>query len=558
MIDDYDAALQEAEQYALENNYLGADFDLQGDLDLNEAVKIADRARCNRDLLASGSEFRWIRLKPSHHLRPLWIIPSGDIYLEVTNPYFSVATDFLVAISEPESRPEFIHHYKLTPYSLYAAVSINLDTDIIIHTLERFSKVELPKEVLNFILKCTESHGKAKLVLKRNRLFVESRYASVLKSLLKLPAILKSRESSTTTLWELQVSQATRELTAESIALNEAEVEEEDPHAKAVNTADMYELELLERRVANVDDDDQEDELENAKGSSCAKTNRESKTGPDGGRKRRMGSHTINGYGNKEDTSKVRSFEIRPECIEKVKEAAMAFDCPLMEEYDFRGDLRNPNLPCNLKATTKVRSYQEKSLSKMFGNGRARSGIIVLPCGAGKTLTGITAACTIKKSCIIFCVNAVGVEQWIRSIKAFSTIKNEYIRRFTSKTKDDLHPSGATILVTTYNMMSYSKARSAEGVRVMDQVRRTDWGLIIMDEVHVVPAKMFRMALCYVNSHCKLGLTATLVREDNLIDDLNFLIGPKLYEANWLQLTSEGFLAKVICAEVSFLFVMFE
>ena len=250
--------------------------------------------------------------------------------------------------------------------------------------------------------------------------------------------------------------------------------------------------------------------------------------------------------------SKMINFEIRPECIEQVKEAAMAFDYPLMEEYDFRGDDHNPNLPFNLKATTKVRSYQEKSLSKMFGNGRARSGIIVLPCGAGKTLTGITAACTIKKSCIVFCINAVGVEQWIRSIKAFTNIQHEYIRRFTSKTKDDLHSSGATILITTYNMMSYSKSRSAEGMRVMEQVRRTDWGLIIMDEVHVVPAKMFRMALRYVKSHCKLGLTATLVREDNLIDDLNFLIGPKLYEANWLQLTSEGFLAKVLCAEVSF------
>ncbi|CAM9204005.1 unnamed protein product, partial [Choristocarpus tenellus] len=70
-------------------------------------------------------------------------------------------------------------------------------------------------------------------------------------------------------------------------------------------------------------------------------------------------------------------------------------DFPLMEEYDFRHDTINPSLKIDLKPNTKIRAYQEKSLSKMFGNGRARSGIIVLPCGAGKTLTGVTAASTI-------------------------------------------------------------------------------------------------------------------------------------------------------------------
>ena len=73
-------------------------------------------------------------------------------------------------------------------------------------------------------------------------------------------------------------------------------------------------------------------------------------------------------------------------------------DCryPLLEEYDFRGDVRNPNLQIDLRPSTVIRPYQEKSLSKMFGNGRARSGIIVLPCGAGKTLTGVTAASTVS------------------------------------------------------------------------------------------------------------------------------------------------------------------
>jgi superfamily II DNA or RNA helicase len=78
----------------------------------------------------------------------------------------------------------------------------------------------------------------------------------------------------------------------------------------------------------------------------------------------------------------------------------------MLEEYDFRNDTVNANLDIDLKPSTVIRPYQETSLSKMFGNGRARSGIIVLPCGAGKTLVGITAACTIKKSCLCLCTSS--------------------------------------------------------------------------------------------------------------------------------------------------------
>ena len=78
----------------------------------------------------------------------------------------------------------------------------------------------------------------------------------------------------------------------------------------------------------------------------------------------------------------------------------------MLEEYDFKNDTINANLDIDLKPATTIRPYQETSLSKMFGNGRARSGIIVLPCGAGKTLVGITAACTIKKSCLVLCTSS--------------------------------------------------------------------------------------------------------------------------------------------------------
>lgn len=102
----------------------------------------------------------------------------------------------------------------------------------------------------------------------------------------------------------------------------------------------------------------------------------------------------------------VHSFEVAADKMEDVRRRCKDIDLPALEEYDFRNDTTNANLDIQLKPMTVIRPYQETSLAKMFGNGRARSGIIVLPCGAGKTLVGITAACTIKKSTLVLCTSA--------------------------------------------------------------------------------------------------------------------------------------------------------
>ena len=80
---------------------------------------------------------------------------------------------------------------------------------------------------------------------------------------------------------------------------------------------------------------------------------------------------------------------------------------------------------------------------------------------------------------------------------------------------------------------------------MMDFITKQEWGFILLDEVHVVPADMFRKVLTIIPAHCKLGLTATLVREDEKIESLNYLIGPKLYEANWMDLAKNGHIATV-------------
>lgn len=134
-----------------------------------------------------------MELKPDNASRPLWVAPNGHIFLESFSPVYKHAHDFLIAISEPVCRPEHIHEYKLTAYSLYAAVSVGLQTHDIIEYLKRLSKTTIPDGIIEFIKLCTLSYGKVKLVLKHNKYFVESPHPEVLQKLLKDPVIQECR-----------------------------------------------------------------------------------------------------------------------------------------------------------------------------------------------------------------------------------------------------------------------------------------------------------------------------------------------------------------------------
>ena len=105
---------------------------------------------------------------------------------------------------------------------------------------------------------------------------------------------------------------------------------------------------------------------------------------------------------------------------------------PMLEEYDFKNDEVNAALPIDLKPHVVLRPFQQKSMSKMFGNGRARSGIIVLPCGAGKSLVGVAAAARVKKSCLVLCTSSVSVDQWRHQFKLWSNLQDHQIVRCAS------------------------------------------------------------------------------------------------------------------------------
>ncbi|XP_040581556.1 general transcription and DNA repair factor IIH helicase/translocase subunit XPB [Lepeophtheirus salmonis] len=480
-------------------------------------VEETEETNANEDEFGAKDFRSQMVLRPDHESRPLWVAPNGHIFLETFSPVYKHAHDFLIAISEPVCRPEVIHEYKLTSYSLYAAVSVGLQTSDIIEYIARLSKSTLPEGIVKYIQMCTLSYGKVKLVLKHNKYFVESNFPECLQKLLKDPVIqqcrLKRNDVTTTTDLGQEDELIHEEITKTNIPqfvstvntkkTSEEKTEEESKiNEKAVpeDITDFYE---------KLDADEDEDEAA---------------------------------------TTKTVSFEVDQEKLEVLQKRTMELDFPLLAEYDFRNDTLNPDINIDLKPMAVLRPYQEKSLRKMFGNGRARSGVIVLPCGAGKSLVGVTACCTVRKKAMVLCNSGVSVEQWKQQFKMWSTADDAMICRFTSDAKDK--PMGCAILITTFNMITHTQKRSWEAEQTMKWIQDQEWGIMVLDEVHTIPAKMFRRVLTQVHSHSKLGLTATLVREDDKIADLNFLIGPKLYEANWLELQKEGFIARVQCAEV--------
>ncbi|KAL1949304.1 hypothetical protein VTO73DRAFT_8185 [Trametes versicolor] len=457
-------------------------------------------------------DFSWLHLKTDHASRPLWISPEdGHIILEAFSPIAEQAQDFLVAISEPVSRPAFIHEYKLTHYSLYAAVSVGLQTEDIIEVLNRLSKVPVPDSIADYIRERTLSYGKVKLVLKHNRYFVESSHPETLQILLKDKIIREARVH--TQVVDTSIRAATFTTSKAPVkgnlvipGIKEGEKKKDDLLTNGKNGS-KTDAELF-TSVVGVDNDEVD-----------------------------------------EDDDNVHAFEIDDAKIDDVKKRCNELEYPMLEEYDFRNDTVNANLDIDLKPSTVIRSYQETSLSKMFGNGRARSGIIVLPCGAGKTLVGITAACTIKKSCLVLCTSSVSVMQWRQQFMQWSNVTDKQIAVFTAESKEKFAGESG-IVVSTYSMVANTHNRSHESKKMMEFLTSREWGFILLDEVHVVPAAMFRRVVTTIKAHAKLGLTATLVREDDKIADLNYMIGPKLYEANWMDLAAKGHIANVQCAEV--------
>jgi DNA excision repair protein ERCC-3 len=192
-----------------------------------------------------------------------------------------------------------------------------------------------------------------------------------------------------------------------------------------------------------------------------------------------------------------------------------------------------------------IRQYQHEAATVFHAGGSARggSGVIVLPCGAGKTIVGIEVMSMLKTHALILTTNTIAVRQWQQELKDKTDIVEEDIGEYTGEVKN-IRP----ITITTYQILTYRKRKTDPFVH-FDLFSASNWGLVIYDEVHLLPAPVFRVT-AEIQARRRLGLTATLIREDHKEDEVFSLIGPKKYDVPWKVLEKQGWIATAHCIEV--------
>src|SRR6476661_1550593 len=206
---------------------------------------------------------------------------------------------------------------------------------------------------------------------------------------------------------------------------------------------------------------------------------------------------------------------------------------------DYAGYVDGEAHPISLdQSTWHLRNYQQEAADSFWHGG---SGVVVLPCGAGKTLVGAAAMAHAQATTLILVTNTVSARQW----------KDELVRR-TSLTEDEIGEySGAVkeirpVTIATYQVLTTRRKGVYPHLELLDA---RDWGLIVYDEVHLLPAPIFRMT-ANLQARRRLGLTATLVREDGREGEVFSLIGPKRYDAPWKDIEAQGYIAPADCVEV--------
>lgn len=206
---------------------------------------------------------------------------------------------------------------------------------------------------------------------------------------------------------------------------------------------------------------------------------------------------------------------------------------------------KGEHVDMNLISTFTARDYQETAVNSFLGSGERGTGFgtIVLPCGSGKTIVGLLAMARLKTRTLILCPNVQSVHQWMREIAEKTDIPEDMVGEYSGDSKE-IKP----ITVSTYQILTYRKP-GCEDYLHFSLLRDGKWGFIIYDEVHMLPAPVFRIT-AELQSIYRLGLTATLIREDGREDEVFSLVGPKRFDTPWSELAERGYIAQAYCHEI--------
>lgn len=230
------------------------------------------------------------------------------------------------------------------------------------------------------------------------------------------------------------------------------------------------------------------------------------------------------------------AFRIQPWARGQVKQELLKLGWPA---EDFAGYAAGTPHEISLgTGDWKIRDYQTKAVEKFWEGG---SGVVVLPCGAGKTIVGAAAMATAKTNTLILVTNTVSARQWKAELLKRTTLTEEEIGEYSGSLKE-VKP----VTIATYQILTTKRKAEYAHLALLNA---NDWGLIVYDEVHLLPAPIFKMT-ADLQARRRLGLTATLVREDGKEGDVFSLIGPKRFDAPWKEIEAQGYIAPAACFEV--------
>jgi DNA excision repair protein ERCC-3 len=373
---------------------------------------------------------------------PLVVQSDKTVLLEVQNDLYPDARDALARFAELEKSPEYIHTYRITPLSLWNAAAAGTDALEIIHSLERFSKYDLPGNLRVDITDIISRYGRLKLSRQDDVLLLSSGDLALIEEIVRhktLAPLIQSRRDALT-------------------------------------------------------------------------------------------------------------LVIDPANRGRIKQALITFGYPA---EDLAGYIQGEALPFDLRPVSlsgqswSLRPYQLDSVERFHAGGdlRGGSGVIVLPCGAGKTMVGMGAMSALQAATLILTPSTVAARQWIQELLEKTTLTEDQIGEYTGLEKT-IRP----VTIATYQIMTYRKRRTDDFPHFA-LFNQANWGLIIYDEVHLLPAPVFRIT-AELQARRRLGLTATLVREDGRQTDVFSLIGPKKYDVPWKVLEKQGWIAEAECYEI--------
>lgn len=240
-------------------------------------------------------------------------------------------------------------------------------------------------------------------------------------------------------------------------------------------------------------------------------------------------------------------YRISPEYRGVLKQALAKIGWPV---DDSAGYNEGEPLEISLRQVTastgdvfQLRPYQADAVRAFWGEGSVTrgNGVVVLPCGAGKTVVGLGVMAAAQTATLILTTSVTALHQWQRELLEKTTLSPDDIGEYTAERKE-IRP----VTLTTYQLLSHRKGQAFPHFQTID---RYPWGLLIYDEVHLLPAPIFRLTAS-LQARRRLGLTATLIREDGRAEDVFALIGPKRFDLPWKELESQGWIAQAQCREI--------